>query len=227
MSGTKLRHIVVVLATVMLISTALAAPASASHQTGIVYIQEPYGSQWGYTTKPGEPDHQCARADGWGVPVSRCADVADYPDSSPRAVKFIGWAQLDTGQSLSLSGYIQAIANNNGPTDKLIIVYLYANGVFMGWIGYAHVNPAVSAGQWISSGTSLGTESSVPYHVHFHVSSTGTIINTHYTLNVCCTWYGHNPGPAGTAIARFVQNGDFPNLLKLTPDIGRAGGAGQ
>ncbi|MGY2084872.1 hypothetical protein [Blastococcus sp. SYSU DS0539] len=74
-----------------------------------------------------------------------------------------------------------------------VVIGLYEGGTRIGWVAYAHVNPRVSQGAWVSRwGTTVGTVGS------YHSNSCWTGVHLHIELtnetNYSCYNRGWRPG---------------------------------
>lgn len=135
---------VVALATLALLLTALATPASAQHASIDVYSPVANKSWW-YS----QLDHK-----GYlGLTAAR--DVTHGPTwTGDEDVRF-------TTTGLSVEGYVEAADVNcaTGGPDNYVILQIWLGGEFYGKISYVHLRTlaqGVSPGQWISSGKILG-----------------------------------------------------------------------
>jgi hypothetical protein len=154
------RVITVGIASLALLLGMLATPATANHLS--TYIYSPYtGANWYFTQ---------------GEHPSRLGSAHDVSwDSWPSSIVF--------NASGGVTGEVTAVANNCNQTqtwDKYVTLALWVNAEYFGAVSYVHItNPAVSVGQLISPGTSLGspqTSSSDCWggrHVHMERSANG------------------------------------------------------
>lgn len=132
-------------ASIVLLLTVLATPASATHAT--VYIYSPVsGKSWQFTTL----DHA-------GYLGSTAAhDVAHSTWTSDEDVRFTA----ATSGAASLQAFVQTARTNctSGGPDKWVRLNVYSDGTYRGDVAYVHLRTLnVTEGTWISTNTILGT----------------------------------------------------------------------
>lgn len=169
------------------------APASASTPDPAVWVGSPVNGNWPNTAGCAGATYPSASCSlptvhhivysssfNWGTGIDDWA--ADDQGVSPGERVMLYAAPVHTGYTVSAHIDTVGPACASGAIRDggyRVTVGIYAGSTKIGTVTYAHINPAVSQGQWVSRwGTRIGTVGSYNYtacwqgsHVHIEMSS--------------------------------------------------------